>query len=601
MSDIAAARHIEVVEGFDAPKEYEIETLIRLNRFCRFLRTLLLPSQDNIKQATTLAKEIDDEELASAAIKRHLKQFAYAREDSKISVSEQEPTEAEINHQRALWYVLDSLVKDSTTHFKFFFQEDIIGLIEDSMPYKIPTESKKYKMLMDSWIGVFDATYLLRITEFQQKWVSEIEFGASLPEEEVGRPAKRRALDFSPPCHEYLQGQCFDDQCPFQHPLGEEGSLPAEAKPGDWQCTFCATINRHFRRRCTFCPTEKTQYYGRGDGEQSNITFRNEVSLFPPVIPTNDPRFDCLRAQFGYDFMDEEEAKRYWDSYFEMTDIDQWEYDRSLFYRMRILKRPPQNDEEEEIAGTIHYPDIEAIDTHAEESNTSGVWKIREQRSEDTSSKNQGKVAPAALFQQKLNLASEQASKDTVALPSVPAMAPPSQIAWIHKTLKETGAKGKKFSGYLCQFFLAIKKGVIEEKSFRHIKWLGVIIIDVFRAVFHSFIAFKKSFVESMAKNAESEETKEDSEFHPLLAAKRIFATFDSFHALHHPAHPFCSDLRKMLKLIPIPSESVWELEEGSKYILEKSEVTKENPMEHFDSYCPKIGLPSDGLLHGAV
>ena len=592
---------ISVIEGFDRPQEYDIETLVKMNRFCRFLRTLRWPSQDNIKRATELARDVQNEELASAALKRHIKQFAYNAAEGGQS---HEHSETDIDHQRALWYVLDSLVKDASSHFKFFFQDDIVDLIEDSMPYKTASESKKYKMLMDSWIGVFDATYLLKITEFQQKWVSEIEFGATLPQDEtVTKAASHRALDYSPPCHEYLQGKCYDNQCPFQHPIGEEGSLPAEAKPGDWQCTFCATINRHFRRRCTFCPTEKTQYCGRGNGEHSNITFRSEASVYPRTVPANDPRFDCLRAQFGYDFMDEEAAKKYWDAYFEMADVNQWIYDRSLFYRMRILKKPPADEEEEEVAGTVHFPDIDQVNAQSDNMVTSAVLtsRLQQQNDDQVDAKNKGLSDPSTVFKQKLNLASESASASTIALPTVPEMAPPSQIAWIHKTLKESGVKGRNFSGYLCQFVIAVKRGVLEEQNFRYIKWLGVIIADVFRAAFHSFIAFKKSFVGSLKNSDAEKENLDDEEWHPLLAAKRLYATFDSFHAQRHPAYPFSSDIRKMLKLLPVSSDAAQEMEQGIKYVLEKSEVVDEDPMDHFEKFTPKIEQPSEGLLRASA
>ncbi|KNH07470.1 hypothetical protein XU18_2002 [Perkinsela sp. CCAP 1560/4] len=578
---------VDVLEGFETPEVYDIPTLQRLNRLCRCLKGLRWPSHENITQATTLAKSVEKEDLASAALKRHIKQFAYIPEKER----EAESSTAHIDHQRALWYVLDSLVKDPTSNFKFYLQEEIISLISDCMPYKLPAESKKYKALMDSWIGVFDPTYLLQITEIQHKWVTEIDYGGDLPDEGTAQKKStagaKRVLDFSPPCHEYLQGTCTDDHCALQHPIGEEGSLPAEAKPGDWRCTFCATINRHFRRRCTSCPTEKTQYYCRRGETKSNITFRNEVSVYPTIVPSSDPRFDCLRAQFGYDFMDEAAAKKYWDSYFEMTDIDQWEHDRSLFYRMRILKKAPQTEEEEEISSTLHFPDISSI--HAHQTTTSmhiGEWK---------GITGGGKLKPSVG--DKPRATSGQKESSSMSLPNVPAMAASSQVAWIHKTLKESGVKGKHFPGYLCQFCLCLKKGIIEEKGFRHLRWLGVIIVDIFRTAFHSFLLFKRSLVETMRDNNEQQSTPEE-ESHPLLEAKRILSTFDSFHAMHHPAYPLCSDLRRFLKLIPVPQESAWELEKGTLFVLEKSKVTEADPLMHF-AHAPQLPMPSEGLFKG--
>mmetsp|Transcript_1202 Transcript_1202/g.1916 ORF Transcript_1202/g.1916 Transcript_1202/m.1916 type:complete len:288 (-) Transcript_1202:39-902(-) len=279
-------------------------------------------------------------------------------------------------------------------------------------------------------------------------------------------------------------------------------------------------------------------------------------------------------------------AKEYWDKYFEMTDIDQWVHDRSLFYRLRILGKTPENEEEEEILTTVHYPDILAVREHRATTHSSVFSALQ---THNPSRKENPKFSIEDLH-------SKMQHSFSVSLPEVPLMAAPSQIAWIHKALKESTDLGRNFSGYLCQFFLALKRGIIEEKGFRHFKWVGVIIIDVFRMAFHSFLLFKKSVVGTTSINDLQQLDASDDGPRSLLEAKRILSTFDNYHALHHPAYPLCSDLRRFLKLIPIPDENMWELEEGIRYVLGKSNVTDADVTAHFQ-HAPKIPAPSDGSL----
>ena len=353
------------------PEEYDNDTLRRLCLFCQVLHQLSWPSQQDIVTVAQNAIEVHNPELASAALKRHLKESCPSGDTpppAAVPSTEDTRPLVSLDRTRALWYVLDYLSKQHGAEFKVFLQADLPELALEAIPWEHDTESPKYELLVDRWVGVFDPDVLTNVNAARRKRL----WRHAHPAEYAERQAREETLwalsaaeateaegldEYAMPCFRYLAGKCEENPCPRLHPAGEEGTLPPEARPGDWRCPHCATLNRHFRRRCYYCPGEKPQYRA----VHHTPGTRTRPGGYPVLTPPSDPRFDVFSAQFGYDPSDTHGATRHWVEYFAHTPLEDYLNERSAAYRVRILQRAPRNELERELRTSAHFPDLRSV------------------------------------------------------------------------------------------------------------------------------------------------------------------------------------------------------------------------------------------------
>ena len=149
---------------------------------------------------------------------------------------------------------------------------------------------------------------------------------------------------YGQPCFAFLQGQCDDSStdCPFFHPTGLAGeifygSLPLEARPGDWRCLHCGRINRHFRRRCVVCPSEKPQF------RLADLAAWDREAVRREELIRNNPRRIALRSQFGYDPNQLVETCDFWAHFFQTHTIDAWLKARRDLFPRRTRSTAPSS------------------------------------------------------------------------------------------------------------------------------------------------------------------------------------------------------------------------------------------------------------------
>eukprot|EP00760_Papus_ankaliazontas_P004595 PhM_4_TR11979/c0_g1_i1/m.83930 len=520
-------------EHFAPPEEFDRETLRRLAVLCTKLRSVPNAKRGTIQELSRLAVDVQQVDLASAAIKRHLKALG----------TQPNPAPSKL---LALWYVVDSLIKEHRTTFRVAFQDDLADLVVEGMPWECPEIGAKLQGLVNTWTSVFPAPIMSQIEASRKKrvWNREhpMEFKALRAEEEAtwareeGAHEDEDGLDeYAQPCMRYLQGKCeAGEDCPLFHPEGKEGTLPPEARPGDWRCDQCGSINRHWRRRCFHCPAEKPQYK-KASADQI------------PLVAADDSRFDVFKAQFGYDAFDEDAAVEFWDKYFtnSATTTSDWISDRSAAYRVRILRRAPRSDEEAELRTTLHYVDAETIATKFHAATFDDDGHVAKKR---------GLVTGASAAQH------GQSSSTTMVLPSVPTMQTTDQLTWIHNKLVEAGPGDASFAGYLYRFVEAIKSGVSTQGAkFRDVEWLGYIVLDVCRTAFHAF------------------------------ALERTKVGAASFQKGAHPAYPFFDDLGKVVASVPVPGPNRTEVDAMVRFVVGCTASTQ----------APSVPLPN--VLQGSA
>lgn len=356
-------------EYFQDPPSYDANTLRSFCVFASRLRRLEKPGKKGIADVAQLAREVGDTpeayELVIGTVFRHIKTWNGMR-------------------QLACWYVLDRLCKECPDKYGFCASKYVLEIGRDYMPFEDPELRPKYEALVEHWENVFprhvvDAVWL---SKKERLWAAQHpeEYQQQLREEEEEWKKTELAMQemeglnvFGQPCMEYLKGRCsWGDQCSLFHPPGEEGSLPAECRMGDWKCSGCGVINRHFRRRCANCVREKPQY------KQLHQPPIEDVSLSTP-----DPAvLDTLRQQFGYNPYDVKEAVAHWGRRLASssasssssssgaaavgvvggTPRESYLDERRAAFKVRLLGLKPTNSLEMRCPQWKHYPDPLLLD-----------------------------------------------------------------------------------------------------------------------------------------------------------------------------------------------------------------------------------------------
>lgn len=345
-------------EYFQEPPEVDRDTLRRFAAYCARLRALKKPGKKAVTETAALAREVGDTtmayELVVGTLFRHIKSWKGTK-------------------QLACWYVLDKLCKEDRDKYGFTARKYILEIGRDYIPYEDSELAPQYESLVEHWESIFPQHVVdaLWLTKKERLWSvehpQEVREQQEAEEEEWAR--EERALqdedglnDFGQPCIDYLQGKCsWGNECRLYHPPGEEGSLPPECRMGDWKCASCGVINRHFRRRCFNCVREKPQY------KKERTVAAEDALLSKP----DKESLQVLRQQFGYDPYSPQEAVEHWkfrlgsegasasgDSSHN-TALEDYLAERRAAYRVRILKRSPQNKLEEQCKNQKHYPDVD--------------------------------------------------------------------------------------------------------------------------------------------------------------------------------------------------------------------------------------------------
>lgn len=341
-------------EYFQPPPAYDKETL---KHFCEFnsrLRRLEKPGKKGIAEVCALAKAVGDTldayELVVGTIFRHIKVWTGQR-------------------QLACWYALDRLCKESPDKYGFCASKYVLEIGRDYMPFEDPELRTKYETLVEHWENVFprhviDSVWMSRKERVWAAQHQEEVEAQKLAEEEEWRRTEREMQDedglnvFGQPCIDYLQGKCsWGDQCSLYHPPGEEGSLPPECRMGDWKCSACGVINRHFRRRCANCVREKPQYK-----RERKLAVEDVLLSSPdPVV------LETLSQQFGYNPYEESDAVEHWKRRFEQMSVESFLSERRAAYKVRILGKKPSNALEARCQGQKNFPDPAILDSYVED------------------------------------------------------------------------------------------------------------------------------------------------------------------------------------------------------------------------------------------
>ncbi|PWV11056.1 putative ZFP family member [Trypanosoma cruzi] len=333
-------------EYFREPPSIDRDTLRRFALFCARLRAAEKPGKKTVAESAELARGVGDNEMAFelvvGALFRHIKSWTG-------------------NKQLACWYILDKLCKEDRDKYGYTASKYILEIGRDYIPFEDPVLGPKYESLVEHWEGVFPSHVVdaLWLAKKDRLWAIEHPNEVLQQKEEEERQWKLEEMamededglnDYGQPCMDYLQGRCFwGDACRLYHPPGEEGTMPLECRLGDWKCSSCGAINRHFQRRCSSCVREKPQY------KKGRKPTAEEALLSSP-----DPNvYAVLRRQFGYDPNVVEEAVAHWKTRLETTSIEEYKEERRAAYRMRILGRAPTSKLEESIRLQKNYPDID--------------------------------------------------------------------------------------------------------------------------------------------------------------------------------------------------------------------------------------------------
>lgn len=355
-------------EFFQEPPEVDRDTLRRYARYCARLRALKKPGKKAITETAALAREVGDTtmayELVVGALFRHIKTWKGTK-------------------QLACWYVLDKLCKEDRDKYGFTARKYILEIGRDYIPYEDVELAPQYESLVEHWESIFPQHVVdaLWLSKKERLWAmehpKEVKEQQEAEEEEWDR--EERALqdedglnDYGQPCIDYLQGKCsWGDECRLYHPPGEEGSLPAECRMGDWKCASCGVINRHFRRRCFNCVREKPQY------KKERTVAAEDALLSKP----DTAALQVLSQQFGYDPYCPQDAIKHWQIRLGSSSsssspsaagggganeertlseaVEEYLKERRAAYRVRILRRAPQNALEERCRTQKHFPDVD--------------------------------------------------------------------------------------------------------------------------------------------------------------------------------------------------------------------------------------------------
>lgn len=309
-------------EYFHEPAPIDRDTLKRYADFCSTLRVLEKPGAKAIENAARLAKEVGASEVAYelviGAIFRHVKSWAAEK-------------------QLAMWYVLHKLCRDDRDKYAFIAQKYILEVAAEHIPWE--TMGHKYEQLVSNWDKIFPEHVIDAVWSGKKERMWAVQH-----QDEVARRAKEEEAEwlaeelrqqdesgldaYGQPCMDYLQGKCsWGDQCKQLHPPGLEGTMPPECRLGDWKCTSCGVINRHFRRRCSSCVSEKPQY------RKLQVQQPEEKLLSCPET------FPALRAQFGFDPTIEQECVQFWSDRLRNVSSGKWVDERRQQYMEKIVRR----------------------------------------------------------------------------------------------------------------------------------------------------------------------------------------------------------------------------------------------------------------------
>ncbi|CAG9582223.1 conserved hypothetical protein [Leishmania major strain Friedlin] len=373
-------------EYFQDPPEIDRDTLGRYATFCARLRAIEKPGKRTITEAATLAREVGDTlldyELVVGALFRHIKTWTGQK-------------------QLACWYILDKLCKEDRDKYGYTAGKYILEVGRDHIPYEDADLAGKYESLVEHWENVFPRHVVdaLWIAKKERLWAvdhpNEVKQQQQAEEEEWAREEEVMQdedglNDFGQPCIDYLQGHCsWGDSCRLYHPPGEEGSLPAECRMGDWKCSACGVINRHFRRRCSNCVREKPQY------KKGRVPSAEDKLLCTP-----DPAVTAaFHQQFGYNPYAPAEAVAHFKLRLEGVSAEEYRKERAAAYRVRILGKAPTNPVEERCKATKHFPDVDMEPDEEYEVGTDGLVAKR-QRTESLVPANASPNSAIALLAQ---------------------------------------------------------------------------------------------------------------------------------------------------------------------------------------------------------
>ncbi|TPP40232.1 hypothetical protein CGC21_26930 [Leishmania donovani] len=330
-------------EYFQDPPEIDRDTLGRYATFCARLRAIEKPGKRTITEAATLAREVGDTlldyELVVGALFRHIKTWTGQK-------------------QLACWYILDKLCKEDRDKYGYTAGKYILEVGRDHIPYEDADLAGKYESLVEHWENVFPRHVVdaLWIAKKERLWAGHCSWG---------------------------------DSCRLYHPPGEEGSLPAECRMGDWKCSACGVINRHFRRRCSNCVREKPQY------KKGRVPSAEDKLLCTP-----DPAVTAaFHQQFGYNPYMPAEAVAHFKLRLEGVSAEEYRKERAAAYRVRILGKAPTNPVEERCKATKHFPDIDMEPDEEYEVGTDGLVAKR-QRTESLVPANASPNSAIALLAQ---------------------------------------------------------------------------------------------------------------------------------------------------------------------------------------------------------
>ena len=334
-------------EYFAEPEPVDKETLYRFATFCNKLRSAEKAGKktinDLVETANAVGSSLMCNEMVIGALYRHIKTW----KGTKLWV---------------YWCLLDKLCKDYPQSYGYVAGQYILEIGTEYIPWEEETPEKpRYQGLVEHWDGVFPKEVIQVIWKARKERLHNLKHPDEArqqmqDEEETWKREEQRHQeeegldDYAEPCLAYLQGVCsWGKGCPQLHPEGLEGTLPPECRMGDWRCSSCGTINRHFRRRCFSCPKEKPQYR---KGQQRTD---EEKLLSQP----DTAAMDVFSQQFGYDPAEVEEARRFWEEKFSGSGagltVEQWRLERAAAYCTRILRKEPTNDMEKATADRLNW------------------------------------------------------------------------------------------------------------------------------------------------------------------------------------------------------------------------------------------------------
>lgn len=490
-------------ENFAPPEEIDVETLTKFAKLCGELRALKKAGGATIARLAVQCDEVGTTMTAKEAVAGLIFRFIMNKKGAD---------------QLKYWYLLDKLAKDYPQTFGYLFSLHIFEVATDCMPWEDPALFPKLESLVEHWDDVFPADVITRIylSRTERQWAAKNPLEAArIREEEEAKWAEvekqsieEDGLDlYEQPCLAFLQGRCpWGAQCTQLHPAGLEGTLPSEARLGDWRCPGCGAVNRHFRRRCFSCPREKPQFR-----KGCSVKTKEEELLSHP----DEEARAALRQRWGYDPENAADAVKHWAARFAREPPSAFVEARRNAYVSRILpavkkamqassaaavgtRRGRDGDDQQRGGGRDALP------------SSSGPAKAS--RAEGGSGVAANASAPPAGGGPAVR----------VQLPQVPPeLSAAQRVAYLCTKVIERGAHDADFAGFLFLLCKAMSEAV------RDAKW--------------------------SAKAAP-----EDS-FVLVECAKRVFAAWTTWKAASgsapqrlHPATPFFADMSKYLAALPL-------------------------------------------------